>query len=50
MKDDFHKEIEEIIAGSPDNFVIQNALATCYERASEHRHILCSISGGRIVM
>lgn len=35
-----------IISQAPDNFVIQDALAKCYEVVEEHNHILCSCSGG----
>lgn len=39
-------ELEEIIAASPDNFVIRNALIKCYEVVHEHNKIVCSVSGG----
>lgn len=39
-------ELEEIIAASPDNFVIRNALVKCYEVVHGHNKIVCSISGG----
>ena len=44
-------ELEEIIAASPDNFVIRNALVKCYEVVHEHNKIVCSVKwGGAIVM
>ena len=43
-------ELEEIIAASPDNFVIRNALIKCYEVVHEHNKIVCSVSGGATVM
>ena len=46
MKDDFHESWARILSEAPDNFVIQSALATCFERVLEHKHILCSVSGG----
>lgn len=39
-------ELEEIIAASPDNFVIRNALVKCYEVVHNHDKIVCSVSGG----
>ncbi len=38
--------LEGIIADAPDNFVIQDALAKCFEVVQEHHHIVCSCSGG----
>lgn len=46
MKDAFHTTWEHILSEAPDNFVIQNALGACFERVLEHKHILCSVSGG----
>ena len=43
---DYSKTLNEILLSAPDNFVIQNALATCLEHVSSHGHILCSVSGG----
>lgn len=42
--------IEQIIASSPDNFVIRDALVKCYDVVSAHNNIECSISGGVIPM
>ena len=39
-------ELEEIIAASPDNFVIRNAMVKCYEVVHNHDKIVCSVSGG----
>lgn len=39
-------DLENIIANSPDNFVIRDALATCFEVLQEYKHIVCSCSGG----
>lgn len=38
--------VENLIAGAPDNFVIQDALVKCIEVVGEHKKIACSISGG----
>ena len=38
--------LENIIAESPSNFVIQDALAKCFEIVQSHNKIACSISGG----
>lgn len=38
--------LESIVADAPDNFVIQDALARCYEIIQEHQKIMCSVSGG----
>lgn len=38
--------LESIIAEAPDNFVIQDALDKCFKIVQEHRHIVCSCSGG----
>lgn len=38
--------IDKIIAESPDNFVIRDALCRCYEIADEHSNICCAVSGG----
>ena len=38
--------LEEIIAEAPDNFVIQDALAKCFEVIASHKKIACSVSGG----
>lgn len=46
MKESFDETWGQILAESPSNFVIQNALGTCYERVSQHNHIFCSVSGG----
>lgn len=43
---DYSKTLNEILLSAPDNFVIQNALATCLEHVSSHGRILCSVSGG----
>lgn len=43
---DYSKTLNEILLSAPDNFVIQNALATCLEHVTSHSHILCSVSGG----
>lgn len=42
MKITFEKILEE----SPDNFIIRDALARCYEVVEDHKKIECSISGG----
>lgn len=38
--------LESIIADAPNNFVIRDALARCFEVVQEHQHIVCSCSGG----
>ena len=38
--------LDNIITFAPDNFVIQDALARCFEVVQKHRHIVCSCSGG----
>lgn len=40
------KTIEQIIAESPDNFVIQDALCRCFEIIESHKKIAVLISGG----
>lgn len=39
-------DAEKLIAESPDNFVIQNALLRCAEVIDSHNKIMCSVSGG----
>lgn len=41
-----NKAWSRILSEAPDNFVIQNALGTCFERVLDHNRILCSVSGG----
>ena len=43
-------DTEKMIAESPDNFVIQNALLRCAEVIDSHNKIMCSVSGGLIAM
>ena len=43
-------DTENLIAESPDNFVIQNALLRCKEVIDSHNKIMCSVSGGQTVM
>ena len=38
--------LDSVIVSAPDNFVIRDALARCFEVVQEHRHIVCSCSGG----
>lgn len=38
--------LDSIITSSPNNFVIQDALARCFEVVQEHKRIVCSCSGG----
>lgn len=42
--------LEELLQEAPDNFVIKDALARCVEITEAHKKILCSVSGGQIVM
>ena len=44
------KDLQAVLAEAPNNFVIRDALARCWEVMSEHRKVLCSVSGGQIVM
>ena len=49
IKDQFGGDemtLDSIIASAPDNFVIRDALARCFEVVQEHKHIVCSCSGG----
>lgn len=39
-------ELGKIINDAPDNFVIRDALARCYEITQLHNKIMCSVSGG----
>lgn len=39
-------DTKRVIAESPDNFVIQNALVRCAEIIDRHNKIMCSVSGG----
>lgn len=39
-------DLESIMSIAPDNFVIRDALARCFEVVQEHEHIVCSYSGG----
>jgi len=43
-------DIDKLLADAPNNFVIEDALAKCVEVLEEHKKVMCSISGGRIVM
>lgn len=38
--------LDSVIASAPDNFVILDALARCFEVVQGHQHIVCSCSGG----
>lgn len=38
--------LDSVIVSAPDNFVIRDALARCFEVVQRHRHIVCSCSGG----
>lgn len=38
--------LDSVIVSAPDNFVIRDALARCFEVVQKHRHIVCSCSGG----
>lgn len=42
--------LDSVIVSAPDNFVIRDALARCFEVVQRHRHIVCSCSGGATVM
>lgn len=39
-------DVDKLLAGAPNNFVIVDALAKCVEVVEEHKKIMCSISGG----
>ena len=39
-------DVDKLLAGAPNNFVIVDALAKCAEVVEEHKKIMCSISGG----
>lgn len=43
-------DVDKLLAGAPNNFVIVDALAKCVEVVEEHKKIMCSISGGATVM
>ena len=38
-------DVDKLLAGAPNNFVIVDALAKCVEVVEEHKKIMCSISG-----
>ena len=39
-------DVDKLLAGAPNNFVIVDALAKCVEVVEGHKKIMCSISGG----
>lgn len=43
-------DVDKLLAGAPNNFVIVDALAKCVEVVEEHKKVMCSISGGATVM